>query len=167
MACTNCGGKTAVRLISEHTFDMNSTARLTVNRYISPFTVTIPASVAVDSQTPRTFIIDQESFELPTPAARWLYDNYPGAYEIEEFNTIEIEPMEIYNPDALTSEFEDPGLLEMFDNKQPEPVVSVGSEPVVDSFVSQQPEPVVNVLAVESKPNSVNVVPITVKKGRK
>lgn len=153
MACTNCGGKTAVRLISEHTFDIDKTARLTVKRYISPFTVTIPASVAVDSETPRSFIVDQESFELPAPAARWLYDNYPGAYQIKEFNTIEIEPVEIYNPPLPTVEFEDPGLLEIFDNKQPEPVVSVESEPVVDSFVGQQPEPV--------KPL------ITVKKGRK
>lgn len=156
MACKTCGGMASVRPISEREFDMNSTARLTVKRFQTPFTVTIPAALAVDSGTPRSFIVDQESFEIPAPAARWLYDNYPGAYAIEEFNTIDL----IIETDADTNRvvmtvtanhelmkgideavkqafqaLED----EMFDNEQSVPVVSVATEPVVEMFVNEQP----------------------------
>lgn len=101
MSCKTCGGQASIRRISEISFD-NETAQVTVKEYQTPFTVTIPAVLAVDNDTPRAFIIDSQTFELPTVPARWLKQNYPGAYEITEFNTIEVSP------------------VAMFDNKQPE-----------------------------------------------
>lgn len=156
MACETCGGKASVRPISEQSFDMGTTAQLTVTRQlVTPMTVTIPAAIAVDNGVPRSFIVNEQTFDLPIPVAQWLKANYPGLYRLEIFNVIEIEPVEIYNPPMeFNPDTDIDPTEEMFDDKQSEPVVTVVDEPVEEMFVNEQSEPV------------KSAVQVTVKKGK-